>query len=233
MDLVVGDRFVDSTPDTVTIAVVTTADFAGQQTVDAINAVGSLPPSSVTTNGNRTAFGNFLMQVIAALQVGDVVDAKKKLPGRHRANRRLHPTRLAQSPRRKDESNRITSRHARTKRLCICCLRMRSIRSLGDFEDLKTNSQSTTTFALTAKLDTQQRLAADGDRCNPEPPQRQKPRVRRQRSESILFPRPFRGRADLGAMCGSSARAGSTHAGEAVWFCGVLRSAGLVIVRVR
>ena len=77
MDLVVGDRFVDSTPDTVTIAVVTTADFAGQQTVDAINAVGSLPPSSVTTNGNRTAFGNFLMQVIAALQVGDVVDAKK------------------------------------------------------------------------------------------------------------------------------------------------------------
>ena len=79
VDLVVSDPFVDSTPDTVTIAVVTASDFAGQQTVDAINTVGSLPTSSVTTKGNHTAFGNLLTQVIAALQVGDVVDAKKKL----------------------------------------------------------------------------------------------------------------------------------------------------------
>jgi hypothetical protein len=79
VELVVSDPFVDSTPDTVTIAVVTASDFAGQQTVDAINVVGSLPTSSVTTKGNHTAFGNLLTQVIAALQVGDVVDAKKKL----------------------------------------------------------------------------------------------------------------------------------------------------------
>ena len=79
MELIVTDPFVGSTPDTVTIAVVTTSDFAGQQTVGALNSVASLPPSSVTTKGNHTAFANLLTQVIAALQVGDVVDAKKKL----------------------------------------------------------------------------------------------------------------------------------------------------------
>ena len=79
VELVVSDPFVASAPDSVTIAVTTRADFAGQQTVNALNGVGSLPPSSVTTKGNQTAFGNVLTQVIAALQVGDVGDAKKKL----------------------------------------------------------------------------------------------------------------------------------------------------------
>ncbi len=76
--LIVSDPFVASALDAVTIAVITT-DFAEQQTVDAINIVGSLPPSSVTTKGNQTALGNFLTQVIAALQVGDVGEATKKL----------------------------------------------------------------------------------------------------------------------------------------------------------
>ena len=79
VELIVNDPFVSSTPDTVTIAVVTTSDFAGQQTVDALNDVGALPTSSVTTKGNQTALGNLLTQVIAALQLGDDVDAKKKL----------------------------------------------------------------------------------------------------------------------------------------------------------
>lgn len=79
VELVVSDPFVASAPDTVTIAVTTTADFAGQQTVYTLNSVLSLPPSNVTTEGNQTALGNFLTQVIAALQVGDVGDAKKKL----------------------------------------------------------------------------------------------------------------------------------------------------------
>jgi hypothetical protein len=79
LNLVVSDPFVDSAPDTVTIAVTTATDFAGLQTVDALNAVGSLPASSVTTKGNQTAFGNVLTQAIAALQLGDVGDAKKKL----------------------------------------------------------------------------------------------------------------------------------------------------------
>jgi hypothetical protein len=77
--LVVSDPFVSSAPDTVTVAVATTADFAGQQTVDALNDVGALPTSSVTTKGNQTALGNLLTQVIAALQLGDDVDARKKL----------------------------------------------------------------------------------------------------------------------------------------------------------
>jgi hypothetical protein len=79
VELVVSDPFVASAPDTVTIAVTTTVDFAGQQTVYTLNSVLSLPPSNVTTEGNQTALGNFLTQVIAALQVGDVGDAKKKL----------------------------------------------------------------------------------------------------------------------------------------------------------
>ena len=79
VELIVSDPFVASAPDTVTIAVITTADFAGQQTVDAVNTVGSLPPSSVTTTGNQRALGNLLTQLIAALQVGDVGEAKKKL----------------------------------------------------------------------------------------------------------------------------------------------------------
>jgi hypothetical protein len=78
-ELLVSDPFVASAPDQVTIAVITAEDFAEQQTVDAINTVGSLPPSSVTTKGNKTALGNFLTQVLAALQVGDVGAAKKKL----------------------------------------------------------------------------------------------------------------------------------------------------------
>lgn len=78
-ELIVSDPIVSSAPDQVTIAVITTADFAWQQTLEAINTVGLLPPSSVTTKGNQTAVGNFLMQVIAALQVGDVAEAKKKL----------------------------------------------------------------------------------------------------------------------------------------------------------
>lgn len=79
LSLVVSDPFVGSAPDTVTIVVTTAADFAGQQTVDALNNVGSLPAGSVTTQGNQTAFGNVLTQVTAALQLGDVADAKKKL----------------------------------------------------------------------------------------------------------------------------------------------------------
>ena len=77
--LIVSDPFVASAPDAVTIAVITTGDFAEQQTVDAINTVGSLPPSSVTTKGNQTALENFLTQVTAALQVGDLSEAKKRL----------------------------------------------------------------------------------------------------------------------------------------------------------
>ena len=79
VELIVSDPFVASAPDTVTIAVITTADFAERETVDAINTIGSLPPSSVTTTGNQTALGNLLTQVIAALQVGDVGEAKRKL----------------------------------------------------------------------------------------------------------------------------------------------------------
>lgn len=78
VELIVSDPFVASAPDQV-IVVITTEYFAEQQTVNAINTVGSLPPSSVTTKGNQTALGNFLTQVIAALQVGDVSEAKNKL----------------------------------------------------------------------------------------------------------------------------------------------------------
>lgn len=77
--LVVTDPFGSTAQDQVTITVITAADFAAQQIMDALNAVGSLPPGSVTTKGNQTALGNFLTQAIDARHAGDMSGATKKL----------------------------------------------------------------------------------------------------------------------------------------------------------
>jgi hypothetical protein len=44
-----------------------------------LNSVATLPPESVTTGGNQKALGNFMLQVIKALQKDDVANAIKKL----------------------------------------------------------------------------------------------------------------------------------------------------------
>ncbi len=77
--LVVHDLVTSSGEDQVTIAVITAADFAASQTADAINSLGNLPLTAVTTKGNQTALTNFLTQAIASIQAGDVVGARKKL----------------------------------------------------------------------------------------------------------------------------------------------------------
>ncbi len=79
VQLVVNDGFEDSAPDEVVISVISAEDFAEIQTMDALNIVGELPKSSVTTKGNQKALGNFLTQVIGALQIGDTEEAINKL----------------------------------------------------------------------------------------------------------------------------------------------------------
>jgi hypothetical protein len=77
--LVVNDPFVSSAEDRSTVAAISAADFAAQQTAQTLNDLGSLPASALTTQGNRKAFANFLTQAIAALQTDDVTEARKKL----------------------------------------------------------------------------------------------------------------------------------------------------------
>ena len=55
------------------------AMIAAQQTMEALNLIGSLTLSQVTTRGNRQALQNFLGQVIAAIQAGDLNEARSKL----------------------------------------------------------------------------------------------------------------------------------------------------------
>ncbi len=79
VQLVVNDGFADSPADQVVIAVVTPEEFAETTTMEGLNLVVELPPTTVTTTGNQTAMGNFHTQAIAALQAGDVQEAINKL----------------------------------------------------------------------------------------------------------------------------------------------------------
>ncbi len=79
VQLIVNDGYADSTPDEVTIAIITTEQYAEVQATEALNIVTGLPHESVTTKGNQTALGNFLLQVIKNLQKGDLDKAMKKL----------------------------------------------------------------------------------------------------------------------------------------------------------
>ena len=79
VELIVHDGFVTSAPDQVTVMVITAEDFAETQAAEAINVAGPLPATSVTTVGNQTALVNFLKQAIAALQEGDIAEARLKL----------------------------------------------------------------------------------------------------------------------------------------------------------
>ena len=77
--LIVNDGFADSTPDDVTITAITAESFAEMNVMDAINAIGALPPGSVTTKGNQTALGQHLSQIISALQKDNLAKAIMKL----------------------------------------------------------------------------------------------------------------------------------------------------------
>ena len=79
VELTANDGFVDSNRDEAMVTVITEDDLAEMNVMDAINRVADLPLDSVTTKGNQRALGNFLNQVIAALQEDDIDEAKKKL----------------------------------------------------------------------------------------------------------------------------------------------------------
>ena len=53
--------------------------FSSPGIADAIDALASLPPDTVTTKGSQTALGNLLKQALRALDTGDVTEARKKL----------------------------------------------------------------------------------------------------------------------------------------------------------
>lgn len=77
--LTVDDGLAGVGTDSAVVSVVTPEEFAGTQTMTALNEVGTLPPASVTTTGNQQALQNFLTQAIAALQAGDLTEARNKL----------------------------------------------------------------------------------------------------------------------------------------------------------
>ncbi len=79
VNLVVNDGFSNSTPDQLVVSVISPEDYAGGETIEAINEVGALPSGSVTTTGNRNALVNFLTQVIEALQEDNIAKAIEKL----------------------------------------------------------------------------------------------------------------------------------------------------------
>ncbi len=79
VQLVVSDSFDDSTPDTVTITVVTGEDFAQNTLLDCLDLVANLPPDHVTTKGNQQGLTNFISQAITAIQVGDIDEALRKI----------------------------------------------------------------------------------------------------------------------------------------------------------
>ena len=77
--LTVKDPFGGVANDSVDVSVITGAEFAENQVVRALNFVGELGSEHVTTRGNQNALQEFLTQVIAALQDGDLDEARKKL----------------------------------------------------------------------------------------------------------------------------------------------------------
>lgn len=77
--LTVSDSFGGVSTDSVVVSVITAEQFAETQTVSALNLVGALQPSEVTSPGNQKALQRLLSQVIAALQIGDLDEARLKL----------------------------------------------------------------------------------------------------------------------------------------------------------
>jgi len=79
VSLTVNDGLVDSTPDSVTLTIITVGDYAQQQIGEAINVTVDLPPTSITTSGNQKALLNFLTQSIKQLNKDNTVEALTKL----------------------------------------------------------------------------------------------------------------------------------------------------------
>ena len=77
--LTVNDGFIDSSPDSVTLTIITAEDYTQQQVAETINLVAELPPTSVSTSGNQQALTNFLNQAIEQLQKDEIEESISKI----------------------------------------------------------------------------------------------------------------------------------------------------------
>jgi len=77
--LVVSDPLGPSLADTVTITVITGADFAENKLMEVLATLDSLPDSQVTNKGNRKAFKELLTHAIRSLQRGNISNACQKM----------------------------------------------------------------------------------------------------------------------------------------------------------
>jgi hypothetical protein len=77
--LTVSDPFGGVSAAAVTVSVITGEEYASTAILNALEALRRLRLDQVTTRGNRTAMQNFLTQALAALEAGDLGEAKKKV----------------------------------------------------------------------------------------------------------------------------------------------------------
>lgn len=77
--LTVSDRFGGISAANVTVSVISGEQYASAAILNALEALRGLRLDQVTTRGNRTALQNFLTQALAALEAGDLEEAKKKV----------------------------------------------------------------------------------------------------------------------------------------------------------
>jgi hypothetical protein len=79
VSLTVSDFIGPGAPDSALVTAVSAEDFAQLEILEASDALVSVPPANVTTEGNQTALGNFLRQATVAIQEGDIPEAVDKL----------------------------------------------------------------------------------------------------------------------------------------------------------
>jgi hypothetical protein len=77
--LLASDLLGPGLPDNAQITAMTPSGYSETQTQSAAAAIGELPRSSVTSPGNQNALTQFLNNVIAALDAGDLNTARQQL----------------------------------------------------------------------------------------------------------------------------------------------------------
>jgi hypothetical protein len=77
--LTVRDPFGGVSSATATVSVITGADAAATAILHALQTLRGLRLDQVTTRGNKTAMQNFLVQALAAIEAGDLAEARSKV----------------------------------------------------------------------------------------------------------------------------------------------------------
>jgi PKD repeat protein len=77
--LTVTDPFGAASTDGVVVVAITVEQFAAELLANALNTVGALTPEQLAARGHRQALQNLLAQALAALQAGEMEEARSKL----------------------------------------------------------------------------------------------------------------------------------------------------------